>query len=66
VGALTGMPANQVEALLAHELAHIRRHDYLVNVLQGVAEAFLFYHPAIWWISRNIRKERELCCDASL
>jgi uncharacterized protein (TIGR03435 family) len=63
IGALTGMPANQVEALLAHELAHIRRHDYLVNVVQGVAEAFLFYHPAIWWISWNIRKERELCCD---
>lgn len=52
-----------LEALLAHELAHIRRHDPLVNALQGVVEALLFYHPAVWWISRRIRHERELCCD---
>lgn len=63
VGALVGLPSAQVEALLLHELAHIRRHDYLVNVLQNVAEAILFYHPAVWWISRHIRIERELCCD---
>ena len=63
VGALAGLPAEQVEALLVHELAHIRRHDYLVNVLQGVAEALLFYHPAVWWVSGHIRAERELCCD---
>ena len=62
-GALTDLPPELVEALLAHELAHIRRHDYLVNILQGVAEAMLFYHPAVWWISRQIRNERELCCD---
>ena len=48
---------------LAHELAHIRRHDYLVSVLQGIAETVLFYHPAVWWISNQIREERELCCD---
>jgi hypothetical protein len=48
---------------LAHELAHVRRHDYLVNVLQGVAESLLFYHPAVWWISKEIRAEREHCCD---
>jgi beta-lactamase regulating signal transducer with metallopeptidase domain len=61
--ALTGMPSEQIEALMAHELAHIRRHDYLVNVLQRVAEAVLFYHPAVWWVSGQIRRERELCCD---
>jgi hypothetical protein len=63
VGALAGLPPNHVEALLAHELAHIRRYDYLVNVLQNVAEAVLFYHPAVWWVSSQVRAERELCCD---
>ena len=63
VGALAGLPAEHIEALLAHELAHIRRHDYLINLLQGVAEALLFYHPSVWWISNEIRAERELCCD---
>ncbi len=63
VGALGGLPAEQLEALLLHELAHIRRHDYLVNILQSVAEALLFYHPAVWWVSGHIRAERELCCD---
>ncbi len=63
VGALAGLPPEQIEALLLHELAHIRRHDYLVNFLQGVVEALLFYHPAVWWVSGHIRAERELCCD---
>ena len=63
VGALTGLAPEHIEALLAHELAHICRHDYLVNVLQSVVKAVLFYHPAIWWVSNQIRKERELCCD---
>jgi uncharacterized protein (TIGR03435 family) len=63
IGALTGLPSEQIEALLIHELAHIRRHDYLVNILQSVAEALLFYHPAVWWVSGHIRAERELCCD---
>jgi beta-lactamase regulating signal transducer with metallopeptidase domain len=58
-----GMAPQQLEAVLAHELAHIRRHDYLVNVLQMMAETLFFYHPAIWWASRRIRVERELCCD---
>jgi uncharacterized protein (TIGR03435 family) len=53
----------QVEAILAHELAHIRRHDYAVNLLQTVAETVLFYHPAVWWVSARIRAEREHCCD---
>jgi len=60
---LCGLAPEQVEALLAHELAHVRRHDYLVNVLQGIAESLLFYHPAVWWISNQIRAEREHCCD---
>ncbi len=63
VGMLAGLPAAQVEALLVHELAHIRRHDYLVNLLQSIAEAMLFYHPAVWWVSGHIRTEREHCCD---
>lgn len=63
VSLVTGLPASQLEAILAHELAHIRRNDYLANLLQTVAETLLFYHPAVWWISRQIRVERELCCD---
>ena len=63
VGALGGLPVEYLEALLLHELAHIRRHDYLVNMLQSVAEALLFYHPAVWWVSGHIRAEREQCCD---
>ena len=60
---LTGMSALQIEAVLAHELAHIRRHDYLVSVLQSAIEALLFYHPAVWWVSKQVRRERECCCD---
>ncbi len=60
---LTGLPAAQIEALLAHELAHIRRWDGLVNLLQNGLEIVLFYHPAVWWISRCVRDEREQCCD---
>ena len=63
VGALAGLPPEQIEALLLHELAHIRRHDYLVNIAQSAIEALLFYHPAVWWVSGHIRAERELCCD---
>jgi beta-lactamase regulating signal transducer with metallopeptidase domain len=60
---LTGMPAPLLEALLAHELAHVRRHDYLVNLLQSAIEILLFYHPAVWWLSHRIRVERELVAD---
>jgi TonB family protein len=60
---LLGLTPEQLEAVLAHELAHIRRHDYLVNVLQILVETLLFYHPAVWWMSERIRQERELCCD---
>jgi GWxTD domain-containing protein len=62
-GLLAGLPAAQMEAILLHELAHIRRCDYLVNLLQRAVEGLLFYHPAVWWISRVIRTERENCCD---
>jgi Zn-dependent protease with chaperone function len=63
VSALTALSPQQVEAILAHELAHIRRHDYAVNLLQSLVETLLFYHPAVWWLSRRIRTERENCCD---
>ena len=63
VGLLAGLPAGQIESILLHELAHIRRHDYLVNLLQIVVESLVFYHPAVWWISGVIRAERENCCD---
>ena len=58
-----GLSPSQVEAVLAHELAHIRRLDPLVNVLQRIVESMLFYHPGVWFISRRICVERENCCD---
>ncbi len=61
--ALTGLSGEQLEAILAHELAHIRRYDYLVNMFQTVIEIVGFYHPAVWWVSHRIRIERENCCD---
>ena len=61
--ALTGLTPPQLDAILAHELAHIRRHDYAVNLFQTLVETLLFYHPAVWWLSSRIRAERELCCD---
>ncbi len=61
--ALMGLTPQQLETILAHELGHIRRHDYLVNLLQTIIETLLFYHPAAWWVSRRIRVEREHVCD---
>jgi len=61
--ALSGLGTDQIESLLAHELAHICRNDYLVNLFQTVAETLFFYHPAIWWLNSRIREERENCCD---
>ena len=63
VAFLTGTPAEHIIAILTHEMAHIRRNDYLACILQSIAEVALFYHPAVWWISGQIRAERELCCD---
>ncbi len=62
-GLLAGLPPDLLESILVHELAHIRRHDYLVNLLQSFIEGLLFYHPAVWWVSGRIRAERENCCD---
>ena len=63
VAAFSNLTPSQVEAILAHELAHVRRHDFVVNVLQTLVETLLFYHPGVWWVSRRIREEREHCCD---
>ena len=57
------IPPDMLEAILAHELAHIRRCDLWVNLLQGIVESIFFYHPVVWWLSRRLRQERELCCD---
>jgi GWxTD domain-containing protein len=62
-GLLAGFPPDQLELILIHELAHIRRYDYLVNLLQSLMEDLLFYHPAVWWVSGLVRSERENCCD---
>jgi Zn-dependent protease with chaperone function len=63
MAALSGMNSEQIEMILAHELAHIRRNDYFVNIIQSVIETLFFYHPAVWWVSRQVRIERENCCD---
>src|SRR5712664_2513309 len=63
VRALSGLTEEQIEAVIAHELAHIRRLDCFVNLFQIAAETLLFYHPAVWWVSQRIRAERENCCD---
>ncbi len=63
VTALTGLSDARIAASLAHELAHIRRNDYLLNSFQTVIETMLFYHPAVWWVSSQMRLEREHCCD---
>ena len=60
---LTGLTSDQLEAVIAHELAHIVRHDYVINLFQSIVESVLFYHPAVWWVSSTIRTEREICCD---
>jgi len=61
--ALTGLSEEQLQAVVAHELAHIRRFDAFVNVFQVLVETLLFYHPAVWWLNKKIRAEREHCCD---
>ena len=57
------LPPQQLDALILHELAHIRRLDTVTNILLVAVETFLFYHPAVWWVSRHVRIEREHCCD---
>lgn len=63
VGLATGLTTKQIEAILAHELAHVKRYDYLVNLLQSLVEVVYFFHPALWWLSERVRTEREHCCD---
>jgi beta-lactamase regulating signal transducer with metallopeptidase domain len=63
ISAISGLSEEQLRGIFAHELAHIRRHDFLVNILQRCVEALLFYHPAVWWLSNRVRIEREDCCD---
>lgn len=63
IGTLSRMPYDQVEMILAHELAHIRRADFLVNLIQSVVEVVLFFNPFVWWLSSVIRQEREHICD---
>ena len=60
----TGLPADELRAILAHELAHIRRRDYLWNLAQMLVESLLFFNPVVWWLGRQVRIEREACCDA--
>jgi beta-lactamase regulating signal transducer with metallopeptidase domain len=62
--AITGLTTRQLEMILAHELAHVHRHDYLANIVQTLAEMLFFYHPSTWWVSGKVREEREHCCDA--
>lgn len=63
LGLLNHLPAGEMEAVLLHELAHIRRHDYFVNVLQHMAESLFFFNPGLLWLSSLLREERENCCD---
>jgi beta-lactamase regulating signal transducer with metallopeptidase domain len=63
LSAIAGLSPWQIEAIIAHELAHIKRWDLLVNAFQIATETLLFYHPAVWWVNRVIRNEREHCCD---
>ncbi|MEZ6089208.1 MAG: M56 family metallopeptidase [Pirellulaceae bacterium] len=59
----SGVSPELIEAIFAHELAHVRRFDYLINLVQSMIESLFFYHPMVWWLSRRIREERENCCD---
>jgi len=63
LSAISSLGPDELEVVLAHELAHVRRADFLWNILQTIAETLFFFHPAVWWISARIRHERELCCD---
>jgi len=63
LSALTGLGPDELDVVLAHELAHVRRADFAWNLVQTVVETLFFFHPAVWWISARVRHERELCCD---
>jgi beta-lactamase regulating signal transducer with metallopeptidase domain len=63
ISAVLGLPREELEAVMAHELGHIRRWDYMWNLFQTAVESVLFFHPAVWWLSRTVRERREVCCD---
>lgn len=63
LGCAAGLPKEQLEALLVHELAHVLRHDFILNLIQELLRMFFFYHPVTWWLNKTIRDERENCCD---
>lgn len=63
MGAINRLSAQEVEAILAHELAHIMRNDYIINLLVSCIESLYYFHPAMWWLTAQIRAEREHCCD---
>jgi beta-lactamase regulating signal transducer with metallopeptidase domain len=63
MSAVMGMPREELEAVMAHELGHIRRWDYVWNLMQMAVESVLFFHPAVWWLSNTVRERREVCCD---
>ncbi len=63
IGMIGGLTTEQVETILIHELVHIRRHDYIINLVQSFIEAIFFFNPCVWFISQQIRNEREHCCD---
>jgi bla regulator protein blaR1 len=65
LGMLTGLPQEQVEAIIIHELAHIKRYDFILNLIQTLIETIFFYHPVVWWVTSTINTERENCCDDS-
>jgi|GEM_PF-3240661 len=60
---LTEMTPDMLSAVIAHEMAHLRRHDLWINLVQRIVESVLFFHPAVWWLSKRIRQDREICCD---
>ncbi|MEZ4685369.1 MAG: M56 family metallopeptidase [Bacteroidia bacterium] len=60
---LTGLSPDQIYGILAHEMAHIKRHDYLINIFQSMLDILFFYHPAQYWMSKHSREAREQCCD---
>ncbi len=63
IGAINRLSAEEVESIIAHELAHIKRNDYLVNIMLNITESIFYFHPAMWWLSSQIKSEREHCCD---
>lgn len=63
LGMFTALPPHEIESILSHELAHIRRNDFIINILQSIVEILFFYHPVVWYISKHIENERENCCD---